>query len=389
MMSFSALVNITVFSGVAIVILKYIFKDNKAILGLDIRFMRICLLLILLRGLIPVESPLTHAIAVERIFPDVYMFLKEPIGSMGDETISLLGMLKVIWAVGSIIAVWRRAVSYIRLGRKLAGFSVITDEWILSVIQRIQKERKHPAVFRLVTTELADTPFVFGIWQPYIVVPQMKLTEKELELILRHETLHYYRGDLLIRFVCEGFKAIYWWNPFAYMLGNLIAQVQEINVDFGVMKQLSEAEQLDYSECLVKVAKMREKPHMEIRWSAAFQKEDSLSVRKRISLMLDHMDGSRKKTVASLLLSVAILFLIAVCPNVFIFQPYGISEEDAQGSFGIRDGGVFYIKNAEGTYDFYLGGEYVMTNEQIMDENIPIYESLEEAERAGISEVVY
>ena len=64
MVTFSVVVNLLFFSSVAIVLLKYIFKDNKVILQLDTRFLMICMLVILCRMLIPVESPLTNNIAV-------------------------------------------------------------------------------------------------------------------------------------------------------------------------------------------------------------------------------------------------------------------------------------------------------------------------------------
>ena len=80
------------------------------------------------------------------------------------------------------------------------------------------------------------------------------------------------------------------------------------------------------------------------------------------------------------MLACALLLLIVVCPNVFIFEPYGISEEDASGSVGLRDDSIFYLKNEDGTYSLYINGECMFIEDKISDENIQVYDSLEEIE---------
>lgn len=165
-----------------------------------------------------------------------------------------------------------------------------------------------------------------------------------------------------------------------YVLCNLVADMQEINVDFKVIRDLPDLEQLKYSECLVNVARSREKKKRSGHWLMSFQNESPSAVHKRISLMLENLEIIKRKTVKSILLSIAIIFLVIICPIVFIFEPYSIREEDADGTFGLKDG-VFYLKNSDGTYDFYLDSQYVGTVSEVSGDSTQIYDSLEEAKR--------
>ena len=163
------------------------------------------------------------------------------------------------------------------------------------------------------------------------------------------------------------------------MLGDLVSNMQEINVDFRIVKGLSKMEQLEYVDCLVKVARHRVKRKRENRWEISFRKESPSEVHKRISLMIKNQEISGKKTTASFLLSAGILCMIAVGPNVLTFEPYAIPEEKVEGSVGIKGGGICYVDNKDGTYDIYVDGRYFKTTIELFDEHIPVYNTLEEA----------
>ncbi len=76
MISFPALINIIFFSSIAIIILKIMFRNDNVVIFLDVRFLMLCLLLIMLRMFIPVEFPIVNRIPVYKIYPDIYRFLE-------------------------------------------------------------------------------------------------------------------------------------------------------------------------------------------------------------------------------------------------------------------------------------------------------------------------
>ena len=167
-----------------------------------------------------------------------------------------------------------------------------------------------------------------------------------------------------------------------YMLSDLVSNMQEINVDFKIVEGLPDLYQLEYSQCLVRVAKTQQHKRAESRWRVSFKKETPSSTNKRISLMLRNMEMNGKKTAASILLSAVILSLVVLCPNVIVFEPYSIPDELIDASAGGRDGGIWGVDNKDGTYDIYLNGSYYKTTSkaEMSDENIKIYDSLEDIE---------
>ena len=96
--------------------------------------------------------------------------------------------------------------------------------------------------------------------------------------------------------------------------------------------------------------------------------------------MLKSLNMSGRKTVASIMLSVLVLCLITLCPSVFIFEPYSIVEEDCEGTIGVREENIYYVKNGNGTYDVYIDDQYYKTILERFDKKIRVYNSLVEVE---------
>lgn len=378
MFTFRAFASIVFFSAIAVLLLKAVFRNNTAVLRMDIRFLLACMLLVLLRMFIPVESPVTSSIPVYEIYPAVYMWLKRPLFSVAGIDVNILLLAAAVWVLESARRLARLIRSYMETRYLVDKFPDLGDERASVLVERIGKECGRKTRFRLAREDNVSTPFVFGVLRPCIVVPECGLTERELYFVLKHEMMHYYRGDMLVKLLCEVLRAVYWWNWFAHRLCDMIGEMQEINVDFSVIRGLPELEQLEYPECLVKVARNRVKKREENRWKMAFRKESPSAVHKRISLMLENMEIDGRKTLASVLLSLIVLGLIVLCPNVLIFEPYSISEADAEGNFRIEED-AFYLRNPNGTFDFYHHGEYVVTLQEVYGDDAIIYDNLEEA----------
>ncbi len=383
MFSFRALVSIIFFSSVSVVLLKLVFRNNNVVLRMDIRFLLACMLLILFRMFVPIESPIINNIPIYKFYPDVYVFLRDvTIVNLFGLRISTLELIKLIWLIGAIIALAILAKSYMGLKWSVNRCPQLEDERICRIASKVNEEYGKKFSFKLVREEAASIPFVCGIIKPVIVMPELEFSDKEVYFILKHEMLHYYRGDTLIKVLCEILKAIYWWNPFMYMLSDLVSNMQEINVDFKIVEGLPDLYQLEYSQCLVRVAKTQKHKRAENRWRVSFKKESPSSTHKRISLMMENMEMNGKKTAASILLSAVILGLVVLCPYVVAFEPYSMAQSDMDESAGGREGGIWGVDNKDGTYDIYLNGSYYKTTSkaEMFDENIKIYDSLDDIE---------
>lgn len=366
-------------TGLAVVLLQRIFKNNNAILWLDVRLLLGCMLAMGLRLFILADSPVANNIPVFSIYPELCWFLRDPLFDWGGISISIMKILQGIWIIGAIFFAIYRIREYRMTQRRIRSNRRLKNREFDRAAERINNELGKKAKFRLVTSKEFATPCVFGVFRPYIGIPEMEFEEKDIYLVMKHEMLHYYRGDMIIKILCEALRAVYWWNPFVYILVALVDKMQEINVDFRIVRDLPKAEQLEYADCLIRVVRSNEKRNRANRWAIGFRKESPSEIKKRIRLIMENQDISGKKTAASFVLSAVIMCMIVIGPNILTFEPYAIHEEHAVGSVGITRGGICYLDNKDGTYDIYIDGQYFKTTKTLFDEHIPIYDNLEEA----------
>lgn len=378
MIRFSELVNLVFLTGAAVVLLQIIFRNNNAILWLDARLLLGCMMAMVLRLFILADSPVSNNVPIFRVYPDLCRFLRKTLLYWNGIEVNSIIVLQILWIVGVIFSAIYRIWGYIRTQRRIRSYKRLRNSEFAGAVKQINRELGRKAKFRLVTSKELSTPCIFGVVKPYIGMPEMELKSEEIYLVIKHEMLHYYRGDMIVKILCEALKAVYWWNPFVYMLCDLVASMQEINVDFRIVRGMPQMQQLEYVDCLVKVARNREKRKRENRWEISFRKESPSEVNKRIRLMLKNQEISGSKTTASFLLSAGILCLIVIGPNILTFEPYAIPEKDAIGSVAGKEGVIFYLDNRDGTYDIYIDGQYFKTTVEIFDKYIPVYNNLEE-----------
>lgn len=384
MIRFSELANMFFLTGAAVVLLKIIFRHNNAILWLDARLLLGCMMAMVLRLFILADSPVANNVPVFRVYPEICWFLRDTLFYWRETPVSIMMLLQMIWAAGVVVSGLWRTYGYFATRKRIRCYRRLRDPKFTEAVKQINRELGRKTKFRLVISKELKTPCIFGVLRPYIGMPEIEFTPTEIYLVVKHEMLHYYRGDMVVKIMCEALKALHWWNWFVYKLAELITSMQEINVDFRIVRELSEMEQLEYEDCLVKVARHRKKwkkKKREKQWVISFRRESPSEVNKRIRLMIQNQEISGRKTTASFLLSAGILCMIVIGPNILTFEPYAIPEEKVEGSVGTKEGGICCLDNKDGTYDIYVDGQYFKTVTEMFDDHIPVYNDLEEAKK--------
>lgn len=62
------------------------------------------------------------------------------------------------------------------------------------------------------------------------------------------------------------------------------------------------------------------------------------------------------------------MLIVTFClPNVIMFEPYGINEEDTAGTFEAESEDTYMILTSEGLYQLYIDGEYVLTSYEAIE----------------------
>ena len=306
--------------------------------------------------------------------------------------INIFTIFMIAWYIGILICGSRLFLQFATIRQRYRLREAAPDSDAYAILRKITScHQKSKAVFRIYITPRNITPFIYGIFHPVIVLPDSVHSKEELFYILSHETAHYYNHHTLYKFLCSLLEVIYFWNPLVKIFVKEINRIIEISVDSKVIAPLEPLGRLDYSKSLTSMARTLAEKKTTPAFTATYsstktdvsmlnkssktqssKKPSSLS--QRIQMIIGSPDKIKTLApnglVSSLLLIGALMISL-----VFVFEPYRVRELDTQSTFDSDNRELYYIINAEGTYDLYFDGTYYKTESEISDFDLPVYNS--------------
>jgi beta-lactamase regulating signal transducer with metallopeptidase domain len=283
------------------------------------------------------------------ILPFLRDILRFPIGGI----FPIYKLLIVIWIFGTIVKAFVAFKDY-QSYRQLVRFCpVYTKTDVSCIIENICGKYKRKIKFKILYLPTITIPAIIGIIRPKIIMPATEFSEKELYFILSHEITHYYKKDLHVRFLCELLCIIYWWNPFMFILKNMISKVLEIDTDCKMTEKYSEVDKHAYIECLLKVAKSKSSYPTKINLS--FVDIAQAPLYQRIKCILE-TDWS-KKSVSKFLILILSIALVAISFTTIV-EPYKYEEEGETKTFNSFSDDTYLVEK-DGYYEIYQNGVYI------------------------------
>jgi beta-lactamase regulating signal transducer with metallopeptidase domain len=145
---------------------------------------------------------------------------------------------------------------WLRVARKVRRAATASAELqgILDEARQLAGLRRHP---RLKLIEEAQSPAVYGLLRPIILLPQAlagKLSPRQLRGVLVHELVHLRRGDVWMNCAQTVLQIVYWWHPLLWLANARIRRLREEAVDDAVMLALRDGADA-YAPTLLEVAK--------------------------------------------------------------------------------------------------------------------------------------
>ncbi|HWQ58429.1 MAG TPA: M56 family metallopeptidase [Clostridia bacterium] len=141
-----------------------------------------------------------------------------------------------VWLAGIAAMLVYSAVSYCKLGRKLADATLVEGN--------------------VYETDAIETPFVFGIFRPRIYLP-IGLGEAQKRYVLLHERVHIRRGDYIVKPLALLALAVHWFNPVVWLAFRLMNLDLEMSCDERVIRNFTREETADYGEVLLRLRAKR------------------------------------------------------------------------------------------------------------------------------------
>lgn len=371
--SFSTLLSTIIINAVFVGML-FILINTRLISYRNIHLFLLSTAVILVRFLLPFEFPFTLSIPIGRVLPSIYDIFNTALFTHSGHSVNLFQILIVLWFSGCAILSVKVIINYRNTAKNLSAYEPPKDFVGTAVLKEVNEKYRHPKEIKLLLTNETISPIIFGIKEPTIIIPNINFSAKEWRYILTHETTHYYSHHLYYKLLCEILHIMYFWNPLTKLFIKQINRVLEISTDSKIVSSLTSMERIEYSECLLKMAKKKESSKAELVYAATLIAGKPLSISQRIYLIVE--SPKRKRNLSShVVASSLILIALLIFSLFFVFEPYRICSENEQGSYQLQMDNMYFINNHDGSFDFYSEDNYIMTITEIWDDRIPVYEN--------------
>lgn len=153
-------------------------------------------------------------------------------------------------------------------------------------------------------TELLSAPLVAGLTKPALYLPG-GIDEEELCCIVRHEVVHFKRGDLWAKQLALITKCVHWFNPLVYLLSREIDEMCEISCDESVSQKLCEGERRAYMKTILSL--LQRGPDTRALPSAVRMIGGKRTMKRRFEMIKNAKPvGKARKVISVLLASVLV-----------------------------------------------------------------------------------
>lgn len=181
------------------------------------------------------------------------------------------------------------------------------DVYVRSAAQRLGIRR----LIRLAESAIVSTPMVIGYFKPVILLPVgvlTGLTSAQVEAILLHELAHIRRHDFAVNLVQSVAEAVFFFNPFIWMLSGMMRKEREYCCDDLVVREHGGVR--GYAEALARLAENTLGSPV-FAMTAVREKHQLLNrIRRIMERSMKSYSGRRGKIIPALLL-VSALFCIS------------------------------------------------------------------------------
>lgn len=201
-------------------------------------------------------------------------------------------VLAVIWVLGALGSLGYRLTGYFRFVRHICRTG---EPMELDGV---------PKRLRVCKTSAAVSPMVMGMIRPVLILPETALTETRLPYVLRHELVHYRRGDIVWRWLAVLATSIHWFNPVVYVAAAQMQEACEISCDWCVVRSMEQAKRDDYMRVILELlAEAMAKKQILTTQMASEKKQ----LQRRFTMIRNQKPVGMKKLLLSVCVGTALL----------------------------------------------------------------------------------
>lgn len=229
-------------------------------------------------------------------------------GEMAGRSIStssvFLWGIPAIWLAGVCVYLVIHGLRHWRLTQSMRRWSEpVTEASVLGIAKRLKEELNIRQSVELKAWSGVSSPMLMGLRKPVIVLPSADLADDELDLILKHELIHFQRRDLWHKAIVLLATALHWFNPVVYLMARATAAQCEISCDARVLRGADSRLRKQYGETIIGMARRQAAPRTGI---TTFLYGGKQGMKARLFSIMD----TKKKKAGVLLLGIVLIAII-------------------------------------------------------------------------------
>ncbi len=212
----------------------------------------------------------------------------------------------MLWISGTIIFCLRILTGLLYIGKLRERSVLIHGEWSLRVQSLADQLQIHRWV-SLGESKHIQIPIVIGYLKPIILIPVgmcSNLSTDQLEAIFLHELMHIRRKDYLINVIQSFLEAIFFFNPFVWIISGMMKKEREHCCDDAVVQH--HGNPMAYARALTSLEEVRlSKTGLSL--SLAENKNQLLNRIKRLMETSVKNYSGRERIIPALLLVIGLI----------------------------------------------------------------------------------
>lgn len=220
-----------------------------------------------------------------------------------------------VWLAGGVISLLRTAGATLQMQRMLKRWEKEPSAETAAFYAEIAGEKRPP----LAVCPALETPMAVGLFYTKIYLPHEEYSPQEMEMVFRHELIHWRRKDLWYKFLLLLARSIHWFNPLVWLLAKRANRDLEISCDGEAVQGKDAAYRKAYSLMILQEAER------------SLQKQAALTTcftdgKKALQeRLVEILNGEKRKRGMALVAMTLVLALTCGC-----FVSYGGSDASTE-----------------------------------------------------------
>mgnify|MGYP000671966416 CR=1 FL=1 len=234
------------------------------------------------------------------------------------EVLGILSASVLVISIGSIGFIGQYLLGLVRIRRLISNSRPLAKEQTISCEQQCRILQMN---VRVRVSEVATSPFVYGLFKTYLLLPDyfFRLSETQQYLLLEHELNHVQRKDPQSIILMRLLASVFWFNPVLRYLEAKYIQKMELACDQQVIVSHPK-KRLAYAQTLITSLKLSlDCQNTMLASHFADKRAKKRLIEERLK---QTMQGSSILPIDYIKKKLLVVFSIAILPMFVIAKPY-------------------------------------------------------------------